>query len=144
MIRGVLGFAFVTLVAGLGALGLAGAQQPNSPRRIGVLLVGWSPEQNEVQEFRRGLLDAGYVEGRHVAIEWRTANGDYARVPPLLADLIQRKVDVIVLESTVAPRRRSALRPPSPSLRSSWPIQSDPAWLQLLRILAEMSPGSRS
>ena len=80
------------------------AQQPASPRRIGVLLVGWSPEQKEVQQFRRGLLDAGYVEGRDVVIEWRLANGDYARVPELAADLIQRKVDVIVVDSSNATR----------------------------------------
>ena len=80
------------------------AQQPPLPRRIGVLLVGWSPEQNEVQEFRRGLLDAGYVEGRDVVIEWRLANGDYARVPELVADLVQRKVDVIVVDGTQAAR----------------------------------------
>jgi putative ABC transport system substrate-binding protein len=37
-----------------------------------------------------------------VVVEWRSAEGDYARVPPLAADLVQHKVDVIVLESTVA------------------------------------------
>src|SRR5580765_4941433 len=101
--------AFVSSLAGLVAgtaiafkPNVACAQQSASPRRIGVLLVGWSPEQKEVQEFRRGLLDAGYVEGRDVVVEWRTAGGDYARVPELVADLVQRKVDVIVLESTVA------------------------------------------
>jgi putative ABC transport system substrate-binding protein len=78
------------------------AQQPASPRRIGVLLVGFSFESKDAQQFRRGLLDAGYVEGRDVVIEWRSANGDYARVPELVADLIQRKVDVIVADSTVA------------------------------------------
>ena len=37
-----------------------------------------------------------------MVIEWRSANGDYARVPELVADLVQRKVEVIVVESTVA------------------------------------------
>jgi putative ABC transport system substrate-binding protein len=83
---------------------VASAQQPASPRRIGVLLVGWSPEEREVQEFRRGLLDAGYVEGRDVVIEWRLANGDYSRAPELVADLVQRKVDVIVVDGTQAAR----------------------------------------
>jgi putative ABC transport system substrate-binding protein len=80
------------------------AQQPASPRRIGVLLVGFSPESKEVQQFRQGLLDAGYVEGRDVVIEWRSANGDYERVHQLVADLVQRKVDVIVADSTNAAR----------------------------------------
>ena len=82
----------------------ADAQQPASPRRIGVLLVGWSPEQKEVQEFRRGLLDAGYVEGRDVVIEWRSANGDYQKLPHLVADLIQHKVDVMVVDTERATR----------------------------------------
>jgi putative ABC transport system substrate-binding protein len=55
----------------------AHAQQPTSPRRIGVLLAVFSPESKEVQQFRQGLSDAGYVEGRDVVIEWRSANEDY-------------------------------------------------------------------
>jgi putative ABC transport system substrate-binding protein len=78
------------------------AQQSTLPRRIGVLLVARSPESEEVQAFRQGLLDAGYVDGRDVVIEWRVANGDYARLPELVADLVQRKVDVIVVISTPA------------------------------------------
>ncbi len=96
------------LAALVGSLGLvclpvkANAQQTASPRRIGVLVVAFSPESKEAQQFRQGLADAGYAEGRDVLIEWRSASGDYARVPALLADLVQRKVDVIVVQSTVA------------------------------------------
>jgi len=93
------------LVGSLGLLCLpvkAYAQQPASPRRIGVLLVAYSPESKEAQAFRQGLRDAGYAEGRDVVIEWRSANGDYDRVPGLVADLVQRKVEVIVVQSTVA------------------------------------------
>jgi len=78
------------------------AQQPASPRRIGVLLVALSPESREAQAFREGLRDAGYAEGRDVVIEWRSANGDYDQVPRLVGDLVQRKVDLIVVDSTVA------------------------------------------
>jgi putative ABC transport system substrate-binding protein len=95
------------LAACLGTLGVpspAGAQQPAPPRHIGVLLVGFLPESKVVQQFRQGLLDAGYVEGRDVVIEWRSANGDYDRVPELVADLIKRQVDVVVVENTVAAR----------------------------------------
>ena len=60
------------------------------------------PESKEAQAFRQGLLDAGYAEGRDVVIEWRLANGDFAQVPELVADLVQRKVDVIVVQSTLA------------------------------------------
>jgi putative ABC transport system substrate-binding protein len=78
------------------------AQRSASPRYIGVLLAVYSPESKEAQAFRQGLRDAGYVEGRDVVIEWRWASGDYARIPELVADLVQRKVDVIVVDSTVA------------------------------------------
>ena len=99
--------ALMSLAACLASFGLANAanaQQPAAPRRIGVLLVTFSPESKEAQTFRQGLRDAGYAEGRDVVIEWRSANGDYARVPQLVADLVQRKVDVIVVDSTVATR----------------------------------------
>ena len=104
-------FGLAALVACLGSFGLASAadaQQPASPRRIGVLLVAFSPESKEAQAFRQGLRDAGYAEGRDVVIEWRSANGDYARVPELVADLVQRKVDVIVVDSTVCGPCREA------------------------------------
>ena len=103
--RRALTFGLVALAACLGLFGLANdadAQQPASPRRVGVLLVLYSPESKEAQAFRQGLRDAGYAEGRDVVIEWRFANGDYARVPALAADLVQRKVDVIVVETTLA------------------------------------------
>jgi len=121
---------FITLVGGATAWPFAArAQQAVSPRRIGVLLVGLSPESKEAKHFRLGLRDAGYSEGRNVVIEWRSAKGDYNRVPELVADLIQSRVDVIVLDSTVATEltKRST---------STIPIV-------MARILAETSPGSR-
>jgi len=93
---------FITLLGGAAAWPLAAeAQQTTSPRRIGVLLVGLLPESKPAKHFRLGLRDAGYSEGRDVVIEWRSANGDYDRVPALIADLLQSKVDVIVEDSTV-------------------------------------------
>jgi putative tryptophan/tyrosine transport system substrate-binding protein len=93
--------ALLALAACLGTFCLASAadaQQPVAPRRIGVLL-GVSPESKEPQAFRQGLRDAGYAEGRDVVIEWQS-DSDYARLPELVADLVERKVDVIVVTST--------------------------------------------
>ena len=66
--------------------------------------MGLSPEGKEAQEFRQGLRDAGYAEGRDVVIEWRSASGDYDRVTELVADLVQRQVELIVVENTFAAR----------------------------------------
>jgi putative ABC transport system substrate-binding protein len=87
----------------MNALGLfalpttADAQQPSSPRRIGILLVAWLPGEAVPAGAPTGLAEAGYFEGRDVVIEWRSAKGDYHRLPELIADLVQRKVDVMVV-----------------------------------------------
>ena len=50
--------------------------------------------------FRQGMRDLGYVEGRNLAIEWRSAEGKVERLPALAAELAQLKVDVIVTAGT--------------------------------------------
>src|SRR3954470_2642171 len=98
-------FALISLVTCLALPGLrhpADAQQPASPRRVGVLLAAFSPEGKEAQAFRQGLRDAGYVDERDVVIDWRSAGGDYARLPALAVELVKRKADVILADTTLA------------------------------------------
>ena len=69
------------------------AQQKSLPV-VGYLSVG-SPGP-QVSAFRQGLSETGWVEGNNVAIEYRWADNRYDRLPGLAADLVSRKVDVIV------------------------------------------------
>jgi ABC-type uncharacterized transport system substrate-binding protein len=95
-------FVLVSLAACFGSFGVASgadAQQPASPRRVGVLFADpWGPEM--VEGFRQGLLDAGYAEGRDLVFKWQSAHGNYDRLPRLAADLVRGKVDVIVVTDT--------------------------------------------
>ena len=59
-------------------------------------------EANLVGPFRDGLRELGYVEGQNILIEYRWAEGKYERFPALIAELISRKVDVIVTAGTPA------------------------------------------
>lgn len=78
--------------------------QPHSLPTIGYLAEG-SPVAIQVGEFRQGLADMGYVEGRNVAIAFRAAYNDLTRLRELARDLVRLKVDVIVAPGSGAAAR---------------------------------------
>jgi putative ABC transport system substrate-binding protein len=73
----------------------ADAQETPRPARIGFLATGGNLPQ-PTEAFQRGLHDLGYVEGRNIVTEYRSAEGKPERLPALAAELIALKVDVIV------------------------------------------------
>ena len=91
------------------------AQQMGRVYRIGFLGAtspsGYTPQ---VEAFRGGLRDLGYVEGKNVVIEFRWAEGNYARLPELAAELVLLKPDVLVTHApagTRAAKRATATIP---------------------------------
>ena len=94
---------FITLIASAGmSLPLvARAQQPRMPV-VGFLNSASPGPYPPVSAFLKGLNEKGFVEGRNVVIEYRWAEGHYERLPALIADLVQRNVNVIAATSTPA------------------------------------------
>ena len=79
---------------------LSGAQQPGKMTRVGFLGTGPAPTPATpyapLREFRQGLDELGYVDGRDVVIETRWADGRIDQLPALAAELVGLKVDIIV------------------------------------------------
>src|SRR5215467_9448728 len=96
---------FIKVIAGSTSIWplAASAQQPTKTYRIGMLETV-SPALNtaELDAFRKGLREFGYVEGRTYKIEYRSADGQAERFPELADELVRLGVDVIVTRGTPA------------------------------------------
>jgi len=78
------------------------AQQAAKVARIGYLGPTLAANPHMIEAFLQGLRDLGYVEGRNVVIEYRSAEGKLERYPALVAELLGLKVDVIFVPGTPA------------------------------------------
>jgi len=105
----------VTLVLGmLTAPRISAAPAPTHVPRIGVLSQFAPPAKPSTafEGLRAGLRALGYTEGRNVVLEYRYAEGRYARLSPLATALVRLPVDVLVALSP--PRSRRPSKPPRP------------------------------
>src|SRR5216684_3320394 len=85
------------------ALLSACAASGRRPPRIGLVLPADEADPN-LEAFRQGLREHGYVEGQNLLVEWRFAEGQPQRVPELIEELVRLPVDVLVTPSEAVAR----------------------------------------
>src|SRR5262245_38520228 len=107
---------FITLLGGAASWPLAArGQQPPKPARIGFLGADTqSGIASRLDGFRSGLRELGYIEGERIPIDFRWAEGNYARLTEFAAELVGLKVDLLVTYGTpgaLAAKQASATVP---------------------------------
>src|SRR5215467_752783 len=118
---------FITVLGGAAALPLvASAQQPTMPV-IGFIRDGSAePNARYAAAFRKGLNETGYVEGQNVTVEYHWLEGQYDRLPALLADLVRRQVAVIATPGTALSLGAKAATTVRPFVLPCWSIHAIP------------------
>jgi putative ABC transport system substrate-binding protein len=103
---------FVMLLGGAATWPLAASAQQTTSRTIGwfsLRSADTDSEKSILTAFRQGLSQTGYAEGRNLTIEFGFADGQYDRLPGLAADLVRRRVEVLVTAggTNITPRGAS-------------------------------------
>src|SRR5262249_19146281 len=120
---------FMTLLGGAAAWPLAARAQQQSMPVIG-FMSSRSPEDsvNVLTAFRRGLGEGGLIEGENVAIEFRWARGAYQELPALAAELVSRRVAVLVAVGGDPSARAAKAGTSSISIRFTTPSPDHARW----------------
>jgi putative tryptophan/tyrosine transport system substrate-binding protein len=93
-------FVAAMIIFTLASLGLVNAQPTANIPRIGIIAPGKSPQ---LDALRQGLRDFGYSEGQNLLIDYRYVEGRHDRIPELVAQLLDLKIDIIVPMGPLAP-----------------------------------------
>ena len=132
---------FISLVGGSAVAWplAARAQQPAMPI-IGLVFPGsLEATARRVAAFHRGINETGYVEGQNVTVEYHWLEGQFSRLPSVMADLVQRRVAVIVASGFVAAQSAKAATTTIPIV---FGVGEDPVKLGLVASLAR--PGGNA
>jgi putative tryptophan/tyrosine transport system substrate-binding protein len=126
---------FIAILAGAAAWPVVARAQQRGMPLVGILS-SYSPEEYSVESVAllRGLADTGYIEGQNVATEWRWARNQYGGLPMLAADLVQRRVSVIVAMGSV--RAPLAAKAATATIPIIFLLGSDPVELGLVDSLS--------